>query len=112
MTSSASDLLIRQLIGGDPNAATSILDRAQSSDEPVLLVAAALIIRDEPRWLARAAVLADTTRDRQLLAIAAAHLANDHDRVDALARDHLVDHPDNIFVSWIAAGAGLPVPPG
>ena len=46
-----------------------------------------------------------TTRDRQLVAVAAAHLAGDPDRVDALARDHLVDHPDSILVAWIAGAA-------
>jgi hypothetical protein len=24
--------------------------------------------------------------------------------VDALAREHLVDHPDSVLVAWIAAG--------
>ena len=52
---------------------------------------------------------AGTTRDRQVVAIAAAHLAGDSDRVDALARDHLVDYPDSILVAWIAA-AGPPAP--
>ena len=37
------------------------------------------------------------------MAIASAHLAGDRDRVDALARDHLVDYPDSILVAWIAA---------
>ena len=49
--------------------------------------------------------MAGNTRDRQLVAIAAAYLAGDSDRVDALARDHLVDHPDSLLVAWIAAGA-------
>ncbi|MEA2180616.1 MAG: hypothetical protein QOG77_3913, partial [Solirubrobacteraceae bacterium] len=39
---------------------------------------------------------------RQLVAIAAAHLRGERDLVDALARDHLVEHPDNVLVSWIA----------
>jgi hypothetical protein len=56
-------------------------------------------------------VSAATTRDRQVVAIADAHLAGDADRVDALARDHLVDHPDSILVAWIAA-AGPPAPAG
>ena len=46
-----------------------------------------------------------TTRDRQLVAIAAAHLDGDHDRVHTLARDHLADHPDHLLVAWIAATA-------
>jgi hypothetical protein len=52
--------------------------------------------------MARAGALAATTRDRQLVAIAAAHLSGEDDLVDALARDHLVDHPDNVLVAWMA----------
>ncbi len=65
--------------------------------------------------MARAAELAATTRDRQLVAIAAAHLRGDRDLVDALARDHLADHPDNVLVAWIAGAsqrsAAPPTPP-
>ena len=39
--------------------------------------------------------------------IAAAHLRGERELVDALARDHLVDHPDNVLVAWIA-GASHP----
>jgi hypothetical protein len=59
--------------------------------------------------LLHAAGVARTTRDRQLVAIAAAHLHGDRDLVDALARDHLVDHPDSVLVAWIA-GASQKVP--
>ena len=52
--------------------------------------------------LVRAGRLASTTRDRQLVAIAVAHNRGDRELVDALARDHLVDHPDNVLVAWIA----------
>ena len=55
--------------------------------------------------MARAAAIAATTRDRQLVAIAAAHLRGEGDLVDALARDHLVDHPDNVLVAWIAGAS-------
>ena len=44
-----------------------------------------------------------------MVAIARAWLAGDDELVDALARDHLVDHPDSYVVSWIAsnpAGTG------
>jgi hypothetical protein len=37
--------------------------------------------------------------------IARAHLAQESELVDALARDHLVDYPDSLFVAWIASGA-------
>lgn len=52
--------------------------------------------------LARAAS-APTTRERQLIAVVTAYLDGDHDRVDVLAREHLVDHPDDVLASWIAS---------
>ena len=67
------------------------------------LVLAALAAASRPGLLERAEAAARTTRDRQLIAIAAAHLDGDADRVDALARDHLADYPDNVLVAWIAA---------
>lgn len=106
MTPAETDRLIRQLIGGDPYAPAAILRIAETNDDPVLLVAAALIEPQGPDHLGRAAGLAQHTRDPQLVAIAAAYVAGDDDRVDALARDHLVDHPDHLLVAWIAAGAG------
>ena len=112
MTPADTDRLVRQFIGGDAAASAHIADRARSSDEPLLLVAAALGDPTAPDLLARATVSAATTRERQVVAIAAAHLAGDGDRVDALARDHLVDYPDSILVAWIAAaGASEPTHP-
>jgi uncharacterized protein YbaP (TraB family) len=75
---------------------------ATEPSEAAALVAAALVDRRRDLLL-RAEAVAQTTRDRQLVAIAAAHLDGDADRVDILARDHLVDHPDNVLVAWIAA---------
>lgn len=98
------DNLIRRLIGGDDRAAAEILDRAATATSPVLLVAAALLARDPGDLLARAGAHAATTRDRQLVAIAAAHLDGDADRLDAFVRDHLAAHPDNLLVAWIATG--------
>ena len=72
------------------------------SHDPAGLVAAALHAADADALLARAAAAATTTRDRQLVAIAAAHLRGEHDVVDALARDHLVDFPDSVLAAWIA----------
>ncbi|MFC6083559.1 hypothetical protein [Sphaerisporangium aureirubrum] len=106
MTQADTDTLIRRLIGGD---AAGVLDRARTSDEPILLVAAALADPAKRDLLARAARLAATTRDRQLVAIATAHLDGDGDRVDALARDHLADHPGDILVAWIAGRAATPL---
>jgi hypothetical protein len=70
--------------------------------DPLLLVETAL------RLLARAKASAVTPRDRQTLAIAAAYLAGDLDRVDVLAREHLADHPANDLVVRIAACARTP----
>jgi hypothetical protein len=72
------------------------------ASEAAALVLAALAAPDQPDLLERAEAAARTTRDRQLVAIAAAHLDGDADRVDALARDHLADYPD-VLVAWIAA---------
>lgn len=66
------------------------------------LVSAALLDPAGAALLERAARLATTTRDRQLVAIATAHLAGEVDRVDVLAREHLLDYPDSPLVAGIA----------
>jgi hypothetical protein len=102
---SPEDLLL-QLAVGDPAAIAAIVDRSRTSDEPMILVAAALFAASEQDdFLARARALATSTRDRQLVAIAAAHVSGERRLVDALARDHLVDHPDNVLVAWIAGAS-------
>ncbi|HST86273.1 MAG TPA: hypothetical protein VLL08_31335 [Kineosporiaceae bacterium] len=103
-----TEQLIRRLVGGDPGAAAQISAASRLSDEPILLVAAALAVPSDREMLTRAMELASTTRDRQLIVIAAAHLDGDTERVDALARDHLVDHPDSVLVAWIAANSSHP----
>ena len=100
------EVLLRRLIGGDAAAPGEILDRASTNDSAALLVAAALVTEQPAEcagFLARATKHAATTRDRQLVAIATAHLHDDADLLDALVRDHLSDHPDNILAAWIAA---------
>jgi alkylhydroperoxidase/carboxymuconolactone decarboxylase family protein YurZ len=52
--------------------------------------------------LAEALSSAGTARDRQLIALATAYLDGDQDLVDVLAREHLVDHPDDVLASVIA----------
>lgn len=105
----ADDLhpLIRRLIAGDDQApdrlrALAATGRSPALSDPVLLVAAALAGPDGGRLLARAAA-ATSTRDRQLVAVAAAHLAGDEDRLDVLVRDHLADHPGSLLAAWIAS---------
>jgi ABC-type uncharacterized transport system ATPase subunit len=97
--------LLSRLVVGDDTAIATIVEASRTSDDPLILVAAALFAPDADDLLARAEGVALTTRDRQLVAIAAAHRRGEHELVDALARDHLVDHPDNVLVAWIA-GAG------
>ena len=52
--------------------------------------------------LTAASTSARTARDRQLLALATAYLDGDQDLVGVLAREHLVDHPDDVLASVIA----------
>ena len=78
-------------------------DSAGMPDEITRLVVCALLTDGGRALLTEAADQASTTRDRQLVAIATAHLDGDDDRLDALVRDHLADHPDNVLAAWIAA---------
>jgi hypothetical protein len=94
--------LLRRLVVGDDAAIAAIVDASRTSDDPLILVAAALFAPEADGLLAQAQRVAATTRDRQLVAIAIAHRSGEHELVDALARDHLVDHPDNLLVAWIA----------
>lgn len=68
-----------------------------------VMVASALLAAGSADLLADAMRLATSTADRQFVTIAAAHLAGDHDRVDALTRDHALDHPVEPVLAWIAA---------
>ena len=100
-----SDLLIRGLIAGDATAIELVLAEADGGTQPAVLVAAALVV---PGWrdlLDRALAAADSDRDRQLVAIAGAHLQGDADRARLLARDHLAAHPDSLLAAHIAAAS-------
>ena len=66
-------------------------------------MAAALVSDGRDELLARASTAATSTRDRQLVALAAAHLDGDDELLDVLVRDHLADHPDNVLAAWIAS---------
>ena len=94
--------LLHRLLAGDDAAVGAIVEAARGGDDPSVLAAAALFVPDGDALLARAAASATTTRDRQLVAIATAHRRGDRHLVDALAREHLVDHPDSVLVAWIA----------
>ena len=104
-SSTRPEQLIHQLVVGDSAAVEAIVEASAKSDDPTVLVAAALFTADGGGLMARAKRVAATTRDRQLVAVAAAHLAGERDLVDALARDHLVDDPDNVLVAWIAGAS-------
>jgi hypothetical protein len=105
MSDESADDVIRRAIGGDQRAIDWIMAHATTGVDPVLGAMAALL-QGNSALLVRAAGLAATSRDRQVVAISGAHLAGDTELVDALARDHLVDHPTSLIVSWIASGAG------
>lgn len=98
------DAMIRSAIGGDADAGSWVVAHADGIDDAVLIAMAALLER-LPDRLDRAATVAATTRDRQVVAIARAHLQQEPELVDALVRDHLVDYPDSLIVAWIASDA-------
>jgi hypothetical protein len=99
-----SETVIHQLAVGGDAAIAEVIERARSSDDVTTVVAAALFAPAANNDLMeRAAALAATTRDRQLVAIAIAHIEGNAGRVQDLARDHLVDHPDSVLVAWISS---------
>lgn len=97
-----AEISVHDLVGGGPVALVRTADRSGTPVSPTVLVAAALVAEDGEALLSRAAAGAVTTRDRQLVALAAAHLGGDADRFDALVRDHLADHPDSVLAAWLA----------
>ncbi len=97
--------LVRQLIVGDGVVADAVLEHTRTSDEPLALVVAALTRPADTGLLVRALRLASSPRDRQVIAVASAFLAGETERVQALAREHLLDHPDSVLVAWLAASA-------
>ena len=97
--------VIRKAIGGDEAAISWIVGSADHTNDALVVVMAALL-EPAPARLARAQDLAVSSRDRQAVAIARAHLTGDSELVDALARDHLVTYPDSLIVSWIASDPG------
>ena len=109
MTEDAADTAIRQAIGGDADAIAWITAQADTTETAVLIVMAALLER-QPAHLDRAGAVAATSRERQVVAIARSHLGGERELVDALARDHLVDHPDSLIIAWVASGAAVPPP--
>jgi hypothetical protein len=99
---------LSRLIGDDPDAPAEILALAATSTSTPLLVAAAILTGDL-HHLTCAAGHATTTRDRQLVAVADAHLRGEADLLHVLIRDHLCEHPDSQLAAWIA-GRAIPGP--
>lgn len=98
------ETMIRAAIGGDERSMRALADGAAGSGDARAMSVGAILAGD-PSRLAEARHAAATNRDRQVVAIASAFLDGDLARVQLLARDHLADHPDNLVVAWIAAGA-------
>ena len=96
------ETLIRRLVAGDTTIVTTTLARPETEQTPTTLLVAALVAAAPGDLLVRASRLARSTRERQLVAIADAHLSGDDARLGALVRDHLVDHPDSLLAAWIA----------
>ena len=71
------DTVIHQLVVADAAAIAEIVELAHTSDDVTTVVAAALFAPADDDLMSRAATLAVTARDRQLVAIAAAHLRGD-----------------------------------
>ncbi len=99
------EIMIRAAIGGDAGSMRALADGAAGGGDARALCLGAILARD-PARLKMALAAASTSRDRQVVAIAAVFLDGDAARVRLLARDHLADHPDSLVVAWIAAGGG------
>ena len=103
-----SEQLIRQAIGGNRDAMSRVTCRGAGVRGPGAAGAGRPGWRGPRRrrrcWTGQRRPHR-TREDRQLVAIARAHLAGDRELVDALARDHLVDFPGSYLVAWVASGA-------
>lgn len=97
----AGDILLRRLIGGDLSVAADLVQAATGSDSVGLLVAAGVLAGDSAPLL-RAAALATSTRERQLVALAQLRLEGRVELFDALIRDHLASYPDHLLAAWLA----------
>src|SRR3954465_3951159 len=114
MTASSPEQLIRDLIADSAGATDAILEAARTSQDPAVLVGAALVAPGRPALLTRAAASAACLRDRQLVAVATSHLRGDRDRTLVLAPNtpprppvlrgaHLAEPPGSLLVAHIAA---------
>lgn len=100
-TPTADEALLGRLIGGHPTAETEVVEASAHSASVGLLVAAGVLTGDA-ELLSRAAALAASARERQLVALARTHLDGPFDLFDALVRDHLASYPDQLLAAWLA----------
>ena len=105
MTDQPVEAMITRAIAGNEEAIATVLASAMDTTD-ARMVALAALLASRADWITRADRLALTTRDRQVVAISASHLAGQHDLAQMLARDHLTDHPDSPIVEWIVCGLG------
>ena len=99
---SDDEALLRRLVGGDADAEYRVRAAVADSRSVRVLVAGA-VLTEAVEPLDRAADLATTTRDRQLVALAKAQLEAPAELFDALVRDHLASYPDQLLAAWMAA---------
>ena len=104
MTDDGVDTMIRRRSAATRTRSPGYSPHADTIESTVVIAMAALLER-HPDRLDRALAAAPHERDRQVVAIARAHLDGNSELVDALARDHLVDYPDSLIVAWIASDA-------
>jgi hypothetical protein len=110
MTEDNVAAVVRRAIGGEAAAIAWIAANSDVSADATVLAMGAVLGSHAGR-LDEALTMATSRRDRQIVAIARAHLDSNVELVDALARDHLVDFPDSYIVAWLASGAVVPDPP-
>ena len=92
------DLISHLMVEVTPERTSST---SEAAPDLSVLVVAALLAASTDDLLADALRLATATSDRQLVAIAAAYLAGEHDRVEALTGDHLIDNASTPVLAWI-----------
>jgi len=99
--------LLHRLVTHDAGASAEILARSARIAAATSRSGHTLVADRPSPDLDRAQRCATTARDRQLVALAAARLGGDAELLDALARDHLADYPDNELAAWIADPAAV-----
>jgi hypothetical protein len=95
-------LAIGRLIGGDPLAATIVRSVAAANPETFEAQAVRVVVDQQLEVARLARTLAHTRRQRQHIAIIEMWLTGDIDRARLLVREHLVEFPDDLVLSWLS----------